>query len=366
MTESMLKIGGITLSSPCVLAPMAGVSDLPFRLIARSLGAPLAFAEMIDVRAITHRDKRTRHMLLSAPIDRPLGVQLLGNDRDHILKALDVLDDYEFDLLDFNAACPTPKVTRKGKGAALLRDGAKLTELLRAMVKHSKLPVTVKIRAGWDHDSVNAREVALDAEDAGVSALFIHGRTKVQGYSGTVDYRVIKEAKEAVRIPVIASGDNMSVQHVKRMFDETGCDGVAIARGSLGNPWIFGEVKTFFQNRCLSGGPSLHERIRVMKEHLGLSMDHYGERKGVGHYHKFFIWYTRGLSGARPLRDRAFRAEKASELIDIIEEIRELTESRDLYPPAIMGRKDISDPSDTTTLSKSGLETSFSLTRATE
>ncbi len=307
-----------------MLAPMAGVSDLSFRLITRAFGAPLAFTEMIDVRALHHKDKRTRHMLSSTPDDRPLGIQLLGNDEKNILKALDALEGYEFDLLDFNAACPTPKITRKGKGAALLKEPRKLRELLKVLVDHSKVPVTVKIRAGWDTDSVNAREIALYAEDAGISALFIHGRTKTQGYSGTVDYQVVKEVKEALKIPVIASGDNISVPLIKKMFDETGCDGVAIARGSLGNPWIFREIIRFFQNGTLCERPDIHERIAIMKNHLNLSVEHYGERKGVSSFHKFFIWYTRGLAGMKLLRDKAFRTDRADELFDVIEELKTL------------------------------------------
>jgi tRNA-dihydrouridine synthase B len=320
----MLIIGNLMLPLPCMLAPMAGVSDLSFRLITRAFGAPLAFTEMIDVRALHHNDKRTRHMLSSTPDDRPLGIQLLGNDEKNILKALDALEGYEFDLLDFNAACPTPKITRKGKGAALLKEPRKLRELLKVLVDHSKVPVTVKIRAGWDTDSVNAREIALYAEDAGISALFIHGRTKTQGYSGTVDYQVVKEVKEALKIPIIASGDNISVPLIKKMFDETGCDGVAIARGSLGNPWIFREIIRFFQDGTLCERPDIHECIAVMKNHLNLSVEHYGERKGVSSFHKFFIWYTRGLSGMKLLRDKAFRTDRADELFDVIEELKTL------------------------------------------
>jgi nifR3 family TIM-barrel protein len=303
---------------------MAGVSDLSFRLITRAFGAPLAFTEMIDVRALHHKNKRTRHMLSSTPDDRPLGIQLLGNDEKNILKALDALEGYEFDLLDFNAACPTPKITRKGKGAALLKEPRKLRELLKVLVDHSKVPVTVKIRAGWDTDSVNAREIALYAEDAGISALFIHGRTKTQGYSGTVDYQVVKEVKEALKIPIIASGDNISVPLIKKMFDETGCDGVAIARGSLGNPWIFREIIRFFQDGTLCERPDIHECIAIMKNHLNLSVEHYGERKGVSSFHKFFIWYTRGLAGMKLLRDKAFRTDRADELFDVIEELKTL------------------------------------------
>ena len=232
----MLTIGGLFLPFPCVVAPMAGVSDLPFRVIARRFGAPLAFTEMIDARALSHNDRRTLHMLLSDGDDHPLGVQIVGNDETYVDKALGVLEGYKFDLLDLNAACPASKLTRKGMGAALLREPNRLKGLLRLMVGRSGAPVTVKIRAGWDEASVNAREVALHAEDAGISALFIHGRTKAQGYSGTVDYRIIREVKQALKVPVIASGDNLTVPSVEKMFDETGCDGVAVARGALGQP----------------------------------------------------------------------------------------------------------------------------------
>jgi tRNA-dihydrouridine synthase B len=305
-----------------MLAPMAGVSDLPFRLITRSFGAPLAFTEMVDVSGLYQMDKRTRHMLASTPDDRPLGIQLLANDVELATKALDSLEKDTFDLLDLNAACPTPKITRKGKGAALLREPRKLKELLKVLVDRSTAPVTVKIRAGWDQDSINAPDIARYAEDAGISALFIHGRTRTQGYSGTVDYRVIKEVKEAVKIPVIASGDNITVPLVRKMFDETGCDGVAIARGSLGNPWIFREVIQFFRDGRQCARPDINERVTVMKDHLDLLFRHYGEKRGVGIFHKFFIWYTRGIPGMKPLRDRAFRTDTKEGLLGAIDELR--------------------------------------------
>jgi tRNA-dihydrouridine synthase B len=304
-----------------MLAPMAGVSDLPFRLISRSFGASLAFTEMIDVRAISHRDKRTRKMLMTSPEDRPLGVQLLAADEKYIAGALDVLAEHNFDLLDFNAACPTPKVTRKGKGAALLREPRKLGAILKILVDCAKVPVTVKIRTGWDADSINAREVALYAEDAGISALFIHGRTKIQGYSGTVDYKNIKEVKDVLKIPVIASGDNLSLSLIKRMFDVTACDGVAVARGALGNPWIFREAIRFFQDGVHVTGPTADERIAVIRKHLDLVIKYSGEERGIGIFRKFFVWYTKGLRGIKPLRDKAFRTSKKDQFLDIIEEL---------------------------------------------
>jgi len=317
----MLKIGDIELPVPVMLSPMAGVSDLPFRLITRSFGSPLAFTEMIDINAISHKDRRTTHMLSSSPDDRPLGVQFLGNSPSQIPLALERLSMHACDLIDFNAACPSPKVTRKGKGAALMTDPKRLRDILSVLVRSTPLPVAVKIRAGWDAGSVNARDVALYARDAGISALFIHGRTREQGYSGAVDYGVIREVRKALDIPVIASGDNLSVDRVRRMFAETGCDGVAIARGALGNPWIFRDVMSFFHDGTVPPGPDVAERAAVMKRHLDLCVSHWGEKRGVGIFHKFFIWYTRGLSGLRPLRDRAFRTGTKEGLIEVIDEL---------------------------------------------
>jgi tRNA-dihydrouridine synthase B len=320
----MLVIGGLALSVPYMLAPMAGVSDLPFRVITRAFGAPLAFTEMVDARALSHGDRRTRHMLSSSRDDRPLGIQLVGNDENYLLKALDMLQETEFDLLDFNAACPAPKLTRKGMGAALLKDPYRLKNLLEMLVCRSNMPVSVKIRAGWDSDSINAREVALLAEDAGVSAVFIHGRTKTQGYSGTVSYQAIREVKQALGIPVIASGDNLTMESIRLMFDETGCDGVAIARGALGNPWIFSEMISSLGSDHEFCRPGVHEIVSVMRQHLDMVVAHYGESRGVSCFRKFFIWYTRGISGAKPLRDTAFRADTKEALTGVIEDLMEI------------------------------------------
>jgi len=320
----VLSIGNLTIPIPCILAPMSGISDLPFRMINRSFGAPFAFAEMVDVKALSVLDRRTRHMLSSNPGDRPLGVQLLASDSKDIVKALKALDSIEYDLLDFNAACPTPKVVKKGKGASLLKEPHKLKEILEVLVKHAKTPVTVKIRSGWDTDSVNAREVSLYAEDAGISAIFVHGRTKMQGYSGTVDYETIKEVKDALTIPVIASGDNLDVSRIQKMFDITGCDGVAIARGSFGYPWIFQNIIQFIKDGSMGEEPCINSRVEVMKMHLNLLVQHYGEQRGLSIFHKFFIWYTRGIRKTRTLRDRAFRTERLDEIVYLIEEFQAL------------------------------------------
>ncbi len=313
----MLKIGNTLFSTPCLLAPMAGISDLPFRMINRAFGCEFAFVEMVSARALVYGNKNTREMLSTVPADRPLGIQLLGDDPRVLREALDILRDYRFDILDLNAACPVGKVTGRGEGAGLLKDPRKTGELLRVLVDNSPVPVTVKIRAGWDESSRNATEIARAARDAGVSGLFIHGRTREQGYSGRVDYRIIREVKEALDIPVIASGDAFSPHLVKRMLDETGCDGVAIARGALGNPWIFRETREFLRSGITPQRPGPDEIADTMTRHLDLCIDFYGETVGVMIFRKFFSWYTRGLPAMKPLRGQAFLAKTREQLLAV-------------------------------------------------
>ena len=278
----MFKLGETIISPPILLAPMAGVSDLPFRLITRSFGCKFAFTEMISARALSYKGKRTLKMILSPPEDKPLGIQLLGTDSIFIQQALEILNnEHKPEVIDFNAACPVKKATNRGEGAALLKDPKKLQKLLAIMVKESKLPVTVKIRAGWDENSINAVEVARLAEDAGVKTLFIHGRTKAQGYRGKVDYNIIRQVKEAVKIPVVGSGDVFSPELVKKMFNETGCDAVAIARGAIGNPWIFQQTARLLKGDVTVPPPSFNELLKIMQRHFELSCAFHGDRIGV-------------------------------------------------------------------------------------
>jgi tRNA-dihydrouridine synthase B len=323
----MFKIGSLKLKSNFILAPMAGITDLPFRMLNRKFGCELAFVEMINVRSISYKSRKTQKMLSSLKTDRPLGVQLLGKERGYILRAIDILNEYKFDLLDFNAACPARKVIRRGEGAGLLKEPQKLKKILALVVKNSRVPVTVKMRIGWDRDSVNAREIALLAEDAGVQGIFIHGRTKEQAYSGSVDYETIRQVKSALRIPVIASGDIFSVSLAKKMFDQTGCDGLAIARGALGNPWIFRELEAFFEQGRTPEYPGHEEIIRVMLEHLDAYLEFYSERIGLVKFRKFFAWYTKGFRKIRPLREKSSRAKSRQEMVGIIESCRVLAKT---------------------------------------
>ncbi len=297
---------------------MAGITDLPYRMLNRKFGVELAFVEMINCRSVSFKSRRTKQMLTSLPGDKPLGIQILGCEEQYILKSLEVLKNYKFDILDFNAACPAKKVVRRGEGSGLLQDPKKFKKILKLVVKNAWLPVSVKIRSGWDKDKVNAKEIALIAQDCGVDALFIHGRTRTQAYSGQVDYNIIREVKKALNIPVIASGDIFSGVLARKMLDETGCDGLAVARGSLGNPWIFKEIKEYLEKGKIICRPKEKDIAKVMLEHLDSSIDFYGPKNGVIIFRKFYSWYTKGLPKVRRLREKSSRVKTRQELADII------------------------------------------------
>ncbi|MDD5072336.1 MAG: tRNA dihydrouridine synthase DusB [Candidatus Omnitrophica bacterium] len=317
----MLTIGKLNLKSSLILAPMAGITDLPYRMLNRKFGAELAFTEMVNARSLSYSNVKALEMLGSAKGDRPLGIQLVGNEPEYLNRAIEKLHKYRFDILDFNAACPERKVTAKGEGAALLKDLKKLKRLLKILVRESKWPVTVKIRSGWDKNSVNAEDAALHAEDAGVSAIFIHGRTRNQLYGGQADYGIIKKVKGAVKVPVIGSGDVLSGPLAKKMFDETGCDGILIARGGLGNPWIFKEIRAYLEGGAVPERPSKDVIIKTMICHLNSSVKCFGAKRSIPFFRKFFCWYTKGLDNVRPLRVAACAASTKKEMLDIINEI---------------------------------------------
>jgi nifR3 family TIM-barrel protein len=321
----MLKIGPLEIPSRCLLAPLSGVSDLPFRMLNRSFGCEFAFLEMVSAMALNWKRKQGSRKFITCESDKPLGVQLLGSDLPSIQTAMGILlEKYKFDIIDLNAACPINKVARRGEGAGLLRNPQQLFEILKVMSAMSPVPVTVKIRTGWDAKSVNARDIALGAQDAGIKALFIHGRTRDQQYSGTVDYQTIREVKKALTIPVIASGDALSAQLVKKMFEETGCDGVAIARGALGNPWIFREIVPFLENNSIVPRPSSEEVTQVMIKHLDAVIEHYGWKIGILVFRKFFHWYAKNHKGIKKLRSKVCLATTREHVLELIYELQEL------------------------------------------
>ncbi len=301
-----------------ILAPLSGVSSLPFRTLNRNAGCKFAFLEMLDARSLSHTSKKTLQMMLTNKDDRPLGIQLVGKDTYYISKALEQLEEYSYDILDFNAACPRKKITGHGKGAALLKCPKELQKLLAVIVKEATVPVTAKLRLGWDNEK-NVVDIAKYVQDAGVKAVCVHGRTRAQGYRSPVNYSAIKKVKAALSIPVIGSGDIWSAQMAKKMFDETGCDAITIARGALGNPWIFNEIDKFFATGKIVSKPTIQEVARMMERHLDLCLDFYGEKTGTMQFRKFYIWYTRGFSKTKPLRNNVSYARNKTEMISLIE-----------------------------------------------
>ena len=324
----MHSIGKLKLKSNIALSPLAGISDLPFRLLNRRYGCELAFVEMINARSISHKSRKINQMLISHCDDRPLGAQLLGRDPYYILRAMEVLRKYDFDVLDFNAACPARKVVRRGEGAALLKEPATLFRILKLIVKNSHIPVTAKIRLGWDENSINACDIVKAAEDAGVSAVFVHGRTKSQEFRGGVDYRAMYEVKKNLGIPLIASGNIFSAQLAKKMFDETGCDAIVVARGAFGNPWIFKEIQAFLCDIGVLARPSHEEVMDTIVSHLNASIDFYGEEFGVMNFRKFFAWYTKGMRNVRLLRERFFHAVTKEQVFLVLEQLKKPPRAR--------------------------------------
>ena len=297
----MVKIGNITLSTPLILAPMAGISSYPYRTINRKMGFELTYLEMISARSLCHLSRKTREKMLTGPDEAPLGIQLLAKDSQYILGGLERLKDYKFDILDFNAACPQKKITNNGKGAALLKDPKKLNSLLKCLIKNTNKPITLKMRLGWD-SSKDTLKIAKGAADAGVSAICVHGRTREQGYRDGIDYKAIAKVKKALKIPIIGSGDILNARLAKKMFDQTGVDAITVARGALGNPWIFKEISEFLKKGQLILRPKIQEVTQTMEQHLELIISLFGEKVGVVRFRKFYIWYTKGFAKIKPLR----------------------------------------------------------------
>jgi len=298
-----MQIREILKNNPLVLAPMAGITDFPYRMICRELGAGLVYSEMLSVEALIRDHKRTFDMLHSNPAERPVVFQIFGSNPRSMAEATRLVSDMELDFIDINMGCPVPKVLRSGAGSALMRDLAKAKEIMSAVVEASSVPVTVKLRLGWDSQNIVVKEFAQAAESVGIAAVTIHGRTKMQGFSGCADWTEIKVVKESVGIPVIGNGDVKSAEDAKRMIDETGCDGVMIGRAIQGNPWIFREAKQYLETGIVPPPPTIEERKTIMLRHLNDMIKLVGQDVGVREMRKHLCWYTKGLPGGAEFRE---------------------------------------------------------------
>ncbi len=315
-----MHIREILADNPLVLAPMAGITDFPFRMICREMGAGLVFSEMLSVEAMIREHKRTKGMLHSDPAERPVVFQIFGSKPASMAEAAHIISLSGADFIDINMGCPVPKVLKSGAGSALLRDLVLAQEIMRVVVSASSVPVTIKIRLGWDAMNIVAVDLAQAAESAGISALTVHARTKAQGFSGLADWNMIKAVKDSVGIPVIGNGDVCSAQDAKRMMVETGCDGVMIGRAVQGNPWLFREARQYLMAGILPPQPSHEERQTVMLRHLRDMVRFAGEQIGVREMRKHLCWYTKGLPDGAEFRERVNRI---AEVRDVVREIKE-------------------------------------------
>ena len=314
-----LTIGSVTLDNNVILAPMAGVTDLPFRLLCRRMGAGLVCMEMVSAKAIFYNNKNTEELLEIHPEEVPASLQLFGSDPEILADMAKRIQNRPFSILDFNMGCPVPKVVNNGEGSALMRSPGLVREILSALVKAVDKPVTVKIRKGFDENSVSAVEIARIAEDCGVAAIAVHGRTREQYYSGKADWDIIARVKQAVSIPVIGNGDVDSPQTAKAMLEQTGCDGIMIGRAAQGNPWIFRDTVSYLDTGKLPEPPDRQERMVL--EHADLQLKTKGEYTAVREMRKHLAWYTAGMPHSARFRQTINSMETMEELIAGVETI---------------------------------------------
>ncbi len=309
-----MNIGNVELENPYILAPMAGVTDLPFRMLCKEQGAGLLCMEMISAKALQYKNKNTKALLSIHPQEHPVSLQLFGADADIISRMAQEIEELPFQVLDINMGCPVPKVVKNGEGSALMKRPRLVYEIVSKTVKAVKKPVTVKIRKGFDDEHINAVDIAKIIEDAGAAAVTVHGRTREQYYSGNADWDIIRQVKEAVSIPVIGNGDVTSGESAVRMRRETGCDGVMIGRGAQGNPWIFSELLSYEKTGEMPKHPDASEIRNMMLRHARLQIEFKGDYLGIREMRKHVAWYTKGLKGSAKLRDEINKTESYEEL----------------------------------------------------
>ena len=314
-----LKIGNVELENNLILAPMAGVTDLPFRLLCKEQGCGLMYTEMVSAKAILYKNRNTGPLMEVRPEEEPVALQLFGSDPEIVSDIAAQVENGPYAFIDINMGCPVPKIVNNGEGSALMKNPKLVEEILTALVKKVKKPVTVKFRKGFDDDHINAVEIARIAESCGVSAVAVHGRTRAQFYSGKADWDIIRQVKEAVKIPVIGNGDIFTPEDAKRMLEETGCDGLMIARGAKGNPWIFSRTLHYLETGELLGPPDKEELKETILRHAQLQIQFKGEYLGLCEMRKHLSWYTVGLPHSSSLRNDVNQTETWEDFYNLIQ-----------------------------------------------
>jgi tRNA-dihydrouridine synthase B len=317
-----IKIGNLKLDFPFFLAPMAGVTDYAFRVIAKEFGAGVVYSEFVSAHGIIRKNEKTLNMIKFSEFERPIGIQIFGDTPEVMENAARlVYEKFKPDLIDINYGCPVPKVTKKGAGSAALKDLCLMEDITEAVVKAVDIPVTVKMRAGWNSENIVSTKAGINLEKIGIKAITLHPRTTVQMYKGHANWDLIKELKDSVNIPVIGNGDIKSIEDINKMFTQTNCDGIMIGRAALGNPWFFTQIKKYINNEDFNE-ISLEERLKICQKHLELLVEIHGEVVGSNNMKKHFAWYFKGFKGASFLRKKFVLAKNYSEMKDFLYNIR--------------------------------------------